>query len=73
MADCEVDPWVFSRKGKQGGSDVFIEGRWGVAPPHASEIARKFVKSRPCCKRNGHGATVISMTSLLLATVYCYH
>ena len=33
MADCEVDPWVFSRRGNQGGSDVFIEGRRGVTPP----------------------------------------
>ena len=32
MADREVDPWVFSRKGKLGGSDVFIEGCGGVMP-----------------------------------------
>ena len=26
VADLEVDPWVFSMRGKPGGSDVFIGG-----------------------------------------------
>ena len=43
VADREVAPWVFSRKGKLGSSDVI------------SEIATKLVKIWPCCKRNGHG------------------
>ena len=61
MADREVDPRVLSRKGKLGGSDVLTGGRRGVTPPDVSEIAGKLVKSWPCCKRNGHGATVYSV------------
>ena len=30
-------------------------GGVGESLPNISEIARKFAKSRPCCKRNGHG------------------
>ena len=33
VADREVDPWVFSRKGKQGGSDAYIGRSGGVMPP----------------------------------------
>ena len=54
MAGREVDPWVFYREGKLGGIDVFIGGV-GTLPFNISEIARKLVKIRPCCKRNGHG------------------
>ena len=30
VADREVHPWAFFRKGKLGGSDVFIRGRESV-------------------------------------------
>ena len=50
MADCEVDPWAFSRKGKLGSSEVFI----GDITPPISEIARDVIKRQPCCKRNDH-------------------
>ena len=43
MTDREVDPWVFSGKGKLGGSDVFIEGQGGVTSP----IFLKLQESRP--------------------------
>ena len=54
VVDREVDHWVFSRKGKLGSIHLFI---WGhrASPPNISEISKKFVKIRPCCKRNGHG------------------
>ena len=69
MADCEVDSWVFSRKRKLGGSDMFIGGRGGRHSPHISEIAKTLVKSRPCCNRNGHG---LFCDLFLLAPEYCY-
>ena len=55
MADREGDPWAFSRKGKLGGSEVFIGGRGECHSANIFEIARKLVKRRPCCKENGHG------------------
>ena len=55
VADREVHPWEFSRKGKLGGSDVFNRGRGSVTPPNISQIARSLVKSWPRCKRNDHG------------------
>ena len=72
MADREVDPWVFSRKGKLGGSDVLIGGV-GASRPNVSEMARMLVKSRSCCKRSSHGAMVYSVILLLFVTVYFYH
>ena len=55
------DPWVFFRKGKLGGSDLIISGS-GLHGPNVSEIARQLFKSRPCCKRNGYGTRVYSVT-----------
>ena len=46
MADREGDPWAFSRKGKLGGSEVFIGE--GASTPNISEVARELIKRRPC-------------------------
>ena len=71
VADREVDPWVFSRKGKIGGSDVFTGERGRRHSPNISEIARKLVKIRPCCNRNGHGlfCDLFVCNSILLLVV----
>ena len=41
VVDHEVDPWVFSRKGRLGGIYVFIGGHVGCHSLNFSEIARK--------------------------------
>ena len=48
---------------------MFI-GAWDIISPNITEIARKFVKSRPFCKTNGHG---LDCDILLLVTVCCYY
>ena len=72
IADRGGDPWAFSRKGKLGGSEVFIGGHGGRHSSNISKIARKLVKRRPCWKRNGHGLfydLFISDSMLLLLVV----
>ena len=39
MADRQIDPWELSRKGKLGGSEVFL----GASLPNISKIPRKLV------------------------------
>ena len=46
MADCEVDPWAFSRKGKLEGSEVFIGG--GVTAPVYSVLYFRRVYADDC-------------------------
>ena len=48
---------------------MFIGGRRGITP-NISKVARKLVKSRPRCKRNGHD---LYCDPLLLVIVYCYY
>ena len=55
MVDRRDNPWAFSRRGKLGGSEVFIGGHGERHSPNFSKVKRKLVKRRPCCKRNGHG------------------
>ena len=52
---------------------ICLFGAWGRHVPHVYEIPRKLAKSRSYCMRNGHGATVYSVTFPLLVTVHCYH
>ena len=40
----------------------------GHHSPNISEIARKLIKSRPCCKRNGQGL----FCDPFFVTVYCF-
>ena len=49
VADCEVDPWVCSRRGKPGSSDVFIGRRGGITPPI-------FLKLQESWSKVGHAA-----------------
>ena len=61
MADREVDPWVFSRKGKLGGSDVFIGVVGGVTPPKPLKLQESWSKV-------GHAA--IEMATVYFATFF---
>ena len=62
MADREVDPWVFSRKGKLGGSDVFAGGLEGVTPPICLKLQESWSKV---------GRVAIEMVTAYSVTLFC--
>ena len=64
VADREVDHWLFSRKGKLGGSDVFIGRRGGITP-------LIFLKLQESWSKVGHAAmtTVYSVTFFISSTI----
>ena len=69
MADRQVDPWAFSRKGKQGGSEMITGG-------HGERHSPIFLKMQESWSKDGHAAremaTVYSVTPLLVI-VYRYY